>query len=115
MLILASQSPRRKELLENAGIPFQVRTASIDESLRPGEAPMSYVRRLATQKAFAVVREPGDLILAADTTVVIDGQILGKPEDLEGAKRMLRLLSGKTHEVLTGICLLGGSKLQIDA
>ncbi len=115
MLILASQSPRRKELLETAGIPFTVRVADIDESVRTGEAPNSYVRRLATSKAMAVTREPGDVILAADTTVVIAGQILGKPENADDAKRMLRLLSGESHEVLTGICIFSGSKLQIDA
>ncbi len=115
MLILASQSPRRKELLQTAGIPFVVRVADIDESVRPGEAPNSYVRRLAAAKAMAVTREDGDVVLAADTTVVAAGQILGKPEDAEDAKRMLRLLSGQAHEVLTGICLFSGSKLQIDA
>ena len=114
MLILASQSPRRKEILQSAGIPFQVRIGDVDESVKPGEAPMSYVRRLAVSKAMAVPRDPGDLILAADTTVVSEGEILGKPENDEDAKRMLRKLSGKAHEVLTGICLFSGSKLQID-
>ena len=80
MLILASQSPRRKEILEAAGIPFEVRTANIDESVRQGEAPMSYVRRLAASKAMAVPRNPSEIILAADTTVVVNGEILGKPE-----------------------------------
>ena len=115
MLILASQSPRRKELLQTAGIPFVVRVADIDESVRTGEAPNSYVRRLAVAKAMAISREPGDVVLAADTTVVAAGQILGKPDNAEDAKRMLRLLSGQAHEVLTGICLFSGSKLQIDA
>lgn len=114
MLILASQSPRRKEILESAGIPFQVRVGNVDESVRSGEAPMSYVRRLAASKAMAVQREPGDMILAADTTVVAEGEILGKPEDNDDARRMLRKLSGKAHEVLTGICLFSGSKMQID-
>ena len=115
MLILASQSPRRKELLQTAGIPFVVRVADIDESVRTGEAPNSYVRRLAVAKAMAISREPSDVVLAADTTVVAAGQILGKPESADDAKRMLRLLSGQAHEVLTGICLFSGSKLQIDA
>ena len=115
MLILASQSPRRKELLQTAGIPFVVRVADIDESVRDREAPNAYVRRLAVAKAMAIPREPGDVVLAADTTVVAEGQILGKPESAEDAKRMLRLLSGQAHEVLTGICLFSGSKLQIDA
>ena len=115
MLIRASQSPRRKEILQSAGIPFQVRIADVDESALSGEAPMSYVRRLAASKAMAVPRESGEMILAADTTVVAEGEILGKPENDEDAKRMLRKLSGKAHEVLTGICLFSGSKLQIDA
>jgi septum formation protein len=115
MLILASQSPRRKEILETAGIPFQVKVANVDESVHSGEAPNSYVRRVAAAKAMAVPREPGDVILAADTTVVAAGQILGKPEDANDAKRMLRLLSGEFHEVLTGICIFSGTKLQIDA
>lgn len=114
MLILASQSPRRKEILEAAGIEFLVRVAPVDESVRPGEAPMSYVRRLAASKALAVPLEKGEVILAADTTVVVDGQILGKPEDADDARRMLQLLSGRTHEVLTGICLRKDGTLQID-
>ncbi len=114
MLILASQSPRRKEILESAGIAFQVRVANVDESVRSGEAPMSYVRRLAASKAMAVQRDAGDIILAADTTVVADGEILGKPEDDNDAKRMLRKLSGKSHEVLTGICLFSGTQMKID-
>ena len=114
MLILASQSPRRKEILESAGIPFTVRVAPVDESVRPGEAPMSYVRRLAASKALAVPRAAGEVILAADTTVVIDGEILGKPENAEDARRMLKLLSGRTHEVLTGICFAMQGTLQID-
>ena len=115
MLILASQSPRRKEILQAAGIPFQVRIGNVDESVLNGEAPMSYVRRLAAVKAMAVKRDAGDMILAADTTVVAEGEILGKPENDDDAKRMLRKLSGRSHEVLTGICLFSGSKLQIDA
>ena len=91
MLILASQSPRRKEILESAGIPFQVRVGNVDESVRSGEAPMSYVRRLAASKAMAVQREPGDMILAADTTVVAEGEILGKPEDNDDENQARRV------------------------
>jgi septum formation protein len=101
-LVLASQSPRRSELLRNAGIPFQARPANVDETLRMGEEAVEYVRRLAREKAMAV---EGDLVLGADTVVVIDGQILGKPADAEDATRMLRLLSGREHQVITGIFL----------
>jgi len=101
---LASRSPRRSELLRRAGIQFRVQAADVDETAFPGEPPVGYVRRLALAKAQAV---PGDLVLGADTIVVIDGQILGKPADVRDAARMLRLLSGRPHEVITGICLLG--------
>jgi septum formation protein len=103
-LVLASQSPRRSELLRNAGISFRVHVAEVDETPFPGELPVDYVRRLARAKADAVA---GDLVLGSDTAVVIDGQILGKPVDAEDAARMLRLLSGRSHEVVTGICLRG--------
>lgn len=103
-LVLASQSPRRSELLQSAGIPFRVEAAHVDETLLPGESPETYVRRLARDKAEAV---PGELVLGADTVVVVDNQILGKPVDATDAVRMLRLLSGRRHEVLTGICLKG--------
>ncbi len=114
MLILASQSPRRREILERAGIPFVVRVADVDESLRAGEAAQSYVRRLATQKAVAV-GQAGEVVLGADTTVVVGGEILGKPVDEADAERMLGLLGGRTHEVITGICLKVGGQLYIDA
>jgi septum formation protein len=103
-LVLASQSPRRSELLRSAGIPFRVQAAHIDETPRLGEPPVAYVRRLAQEKAQAV---EGELVLGADTVVVIDNQILGKPTDAEDAARMLGLLSGRDHEVITGICLRG--------
>jgi septum formation protein len=103
-LVLASQSPRRSELLRSAGIGFRVQAADVDETPFPGELPVNYVRRLARAKAEAVA---GDLVLGSDTAVVIDGQILGKPADAEDAARMLRLLSGRSHEVITGICLKG--------
>jgi septum formation protein len=113
MLVLASASPRRQELLRNAGIPFVVRPANIPEVPQAGEAPPSFAERLAREKALAVFRQmPDDFILGADTIVVIDGQILGKPRDDADAARMLCLLSGRTHQVTTGVCLVGPSKQQ---
>jgi septum formation protein len=106
MLVLASQSPRRSDILRQAGIPFTVRVADVDESVLPGESPGAYVRRLAEAKARAVRATPEETVLGADTTVVIDGEILAKPIDAADARRMLSLLSGRRHEVLTGVCLL---------
>ena len=103
--MLASQSPRRREILQNAGIPFTVRVADVDESPLPSETPEAYVRRLAEAKARAVPADPAEIVLGADTTVVVDDQILAKPEDDADARRMLRLLAGRRHQVLTGICL----------
>ena len=105
MLVLASSSPRRREILEQAGIPFLVRPAAVDETPLPGEAPSHYVTRIAREKAVAVTAGPGEIILGADTTVVIHGEILGKPNDSADAARMLSLLSGQRHSVLTGIYL----------
>jgi septum formation protein len=106
-LLLASASPRRAELLSTAGIRFDVRPVLLDESIRPGEAPATYVGRLAEEKALAAaVQVPGATVLGADTTVVAAGEVLGKPLDAADASRMLRKLSGRTHEVLTGVCLL---------
>jgi len=107
MLILASQSPRRAELLRNAGISFEIRPADVDESAREGEEPFEYVRRLAREKALAVLASApnGALVLGADTTVVVDGESLGKPLDAEDARRMLGRLSGRVHQVTTAICL----------
>ncbi len=105
MLILASTSPRRAELLTAAGIEFAVRAADVDETLLPGESPADYVLRLSRWKALAVAR-PGDLVLGADTTVVIHDEIAAKPIDHADAKRMLRALSGQWHDVLTGVTLL---------
>jgi septum formation protein len=102
MLILASQSPRRREILERAGIPFTVRVADVPEQIQPGETPSQYVSRLAREKASAV---HGELVLGADTVVVVDEHILEKPKDRDDAVRMLRLLSGREHSVLTGIHL----------
>jgi septum formation protein len=106
MLILASASPRRQELLRNAGIPFEVQPADIDETPNGGEAPRECAVRLAREKALAVSRvRPRECVLGADTIVVIDEIILGKPRDAADAARMLRLLSGRTHDVITGVCL----------
>ena len=105
-LVLASGSPRRAEILNSVGWEFVKAIPDIDESERDGEAADEYVRRLAKEKAETVARSyPGEIVLAADTTVVIDGRIIGKPVDLEDAHRMLGLLSGNWHEVLTGIAL----------
>lgn len=114
MLILASQSPRRHQILSRAGIPFSVRAANIDETQLTGEAPGEHVRRLARAKAEAAAA-PGEMVLAADTIVVIDGQVLGKPADFEDAVRMLRRLSGKEHQVMTGICLLRSEEVIVDS
>lgn len=111
MLILASASPRRQELLRNAGIPFEVRPAHIPEDPLPGERPKECAERLAREKALAIAQKrPTDVVLGADTVVVIDGQVLGKPADAADAARMLRMLSGREHEVITGICLVAGGQ-----
>ena len=115
MLILASQSPRRKEILERAGFTFTIQIPDVDEAVLSGEAPQSYVRRIAARKATAIKLQPGDCVLAADTTVVVDNQILGKPADAADAVRMLRLLQGRSHEVITGICLRFKNQIVIDA
>ncbi|HYA18020.1 MAG TPA: Maf family protein [Bryobacteraceae bacterium] len=108
MLILASRSPRRAELLRAAGIDFTIRAADVDETPRPGESPRGYVTRLALEKANAILAAPDETVLAADTTVVIGNEILGKPIDAADARRMLRALSGREHKVITGICLRRG-------
>jgi septum formation protein len=113
-LILASRSPRRAELLRAAGIEFTVRTADIDETPREGESPEDYVVRLAHEKALAVRCGADEIILGADTTVVLYGQILGKPNDAEDAVRMLTSLEGRRHEVMTGICILRGEESFVD-
>ncbi len=107
-LILASHSPRRVELLSSAGFDFEARASHVEEVHCPGESPEDYVTRLARDKAWAVARSapPGSLVLGADTEVVIDGQILGKPTGPENAARMLRLLAGCVHRVITGVCLI---------
>ena len=114
MLVLASQSPRRAEILRNAGIPFVVRVAPVDETPLDDEKPEHYVQRLAEEKARAVHAEDSETVLGADTTVVIHGQMLGKPEDAADARRMLGLLSGSRHEVMTGIAIRRGSNVTCD-
>ena len=105
-LILASASPRRRELLERVGLALEVRPADVDETPLPGEPPRAYVARVARAKAQAIAR-PGTWVLAADTTVTIDGAILGKAADGAEAAAMLRRLSGRVHEVITAFTLLG--------
>jgi len=107
MLVLASASPRRQELLRSAGIPFEVQPADISEDALPGEAAKDCAERLAREKALAVARQrPHDFVLGADTVVAVDGQLLGKPSDAADAARMLRLLSRRKHQVITGVCLV---------
>ena len=113
VLCLASASPRRRELLAQIGVPHVVAPADVDESVRAGETPRDYVLRLARAKAQAVWDATADLpVLGADTTVVVDGVILGKPDDRDQAEAMLRALSGRTHEVLTAVTLASGEGLQ---
>ncbi len=114
MIVLASASPRRRELLRHAGIPFTVQPADIDETPLAGEAPRDCAERLAREKALAVSRiRPQDTVLAADTIVVINEAILGKPIDAEDAVRMLRLLSGRVHRVITGVCVVRAEAVRI--
>jgi len=108
-LILASASPRRRDLLDQIGVRFRCDPANIDESLQPGEKPAAYVERMAREKALAVAaRHPNDdiAVLAADTSVVIDEDVLGKPADHFEGLGMLARLSGRSHSVMTGICLV---------
>jgi septum formation protein len=106
-LILASTSPRRRELLNQLGIEFDVIAVATEETPRPGESPEAYVQRIAAQKSACgqALAPPGSAILAADTEVVLDGEIFGKPESLDHAWRMLQRLSGRTHEVLSAVSL----------
>ena len=113
-LILASGSPRRSEIMTSVGWEFTKVVPDIDESERDGESPADYVQRLAREKAEAVAgSHVGEIILAADTTVVIDGVIIGKPVDEGDAARMLRLLSGNWHEVLTGVAVSRGGDVEV--
>jgi septum formation protein len=135
-LILASASPRRRELLAQAGFEFEVRAAHIPEEPRPGEDPVAYVTRLAREKAEAVYRQmaggdprgegvgggvhpgadsKGLVVLGADTTVTLDGHILEKPQSPEDAGRMLRMLSGRTHRVITGVAVVSAARTDVAA
>jgi len=122
MLVLASASPRRRELLTQAGYTFRVHAAQVNEDPLPGEEPITYVTRLAREKAEAVFRElsadeHGEplLVLGADTTVTVDREILGKPENAADAARMLRLLSGRSHRVMTGVALISAGATEVAA
>ena len=106
-MILASESPRRRELLAAVGVPFRVVPSGVDEIPRPGESPPRFVRRAALDKGEAVAAlHPSSFVLSADTIVVADGRILGKPRDRAEARRMLSRLAGREHRVHTAICLL---------
>ena len=107
-LILASASPRRRELLGLFGVPFVIRAADIDEAMDPCKAPFDEVARVSRLKALATERSGGDVVIAADTIVVCAGEVLGKPRDEADARRMLRLLSGRDHQVMTGVTVLRG-------
>jgi septum formation protein len=109
-LVLASASPRRRELLDSLSVTFSCRPVDLDETALPGESPEDYVRRLACAKADSEAHE-GELILAADTIVVLDGELLGKPQDPDDARRMLRRLAGCEHQVLTGVAVHIASRL----
>ena len=109
-LILASQSPRRRELLGLFGIPFVVRVADIDETMDPDLSAAEAVAQISRKKALAVERNADDVLIAADTIVVVGGRILGKPHSPEEAAEMLRLLSGRDHQVMTGVTVLCGEK-----
>ena len=110
-VILASASPRRRELLTLIGIPHEVRPADVDETLHDGEAPAVYAERLARAKASAVAADDGALVIGSDTIVVIDDGVLGKPRDRDDARRMLRMLSGRTHTVYTAVAVRRGEHI----
>ena len=109
-LILASASPRRQELLRVFGCPFTVRAADIDETMDPDKAPFDEVARVSRQKAQAIAAGQDDVIIAADTIVVCCGKVLGNPKDAQDARRMLSLLSGRDHQVMTGCTVMRGSR-----
>ncbi|MGD9628911.1 MAG: nucleoside triphosphate pyrophosphatase [Pyrinomonadaceae bacterium] len=114
-IILASGSPRRAEILESVGWQFVKQVPDVDESVLSGEDPSDYVRRLAGEKALAICDpNSNDLVLAADTTVVIDGEIIGKPVDRDDARQMIERLSGSWHEVLTGVAVARSGITKID-
>lgn len=109
-VILASQSPRRRELMGLFRHPFTVRVADIDETMDPKKSPQEEVARVSRLKALAVAPTPEEVVIAADTVVVCDGKVLGKPKDEADAFRMLSMLSGRTHQVMTGLTVLGGGR-----
>ncbi|MGE3404649.1 MAG: nucleoside triphosphate pyrophosphatase [Vicinamibacterales bacterium] len=112
-VLLASASPRRAELLAAAGIPFDVAPADVDETRRPGEAPVAYCERLARTKALAAAeRAPDRVVVAADTIVVAGADVFGKPEDAADARRMLQALSGRAHDVLTAVAIAAGGEVR---
>ena len=114
-VILASASPRRRELLALIRIPHEVLPADVDESHRPGEVPAAYAERLAREKATVIARSaPAAVVVGADTIVVIDGEILGKPRDEPDAARMLALLSGRSHTVYTAVAIARGAAIESD-
>jgi septum formation protein len=113
-LILASSSPRRREILTNAGLAFEVRAAEVEEVRGEHESAVDYVQRLAREKAGALVRGPGDIVLGADTVVVVDSVVLEKPRDPADAVSMLELVAGRGHDVITGICLASDGDTIID-
>jgi len=112
-IVLASSSPRRHELLTQLGIPFEITPADIDETELPGEDPVTYVRRLAVEKAAVGEFADGDVVIAADTTVDVDGEILAKPSDAADARRMLGLISGRTHDVHTGVAVRHRGRIEV--
>jgi septum formation protein len=112
--ILASQSPRRRELLLAAGFEFTVRARTVEEIRRPSESPVDYVRRLARDKAESSWETAEEVVLGADTVVVADDHVLEKPKDADDARRMLKLLSGREHSVITGICLRHAGGVIVD-
>ena len=113
-IVLASGSPRRSEIMNSVGWPFTKDVPDIDESERDGETPEDYVRRLAVEKANAVAdSHPGEIVLAADTTVVIDGKIIGKPADEAHAREMIEMLAGNWHEVLTGVAVAKNGNAEV--
>lgn len=111
-LVLASQSPRRRELMGLFGIPFVVRVADVDETMEPGKDPYDQVAQVSRRKAMAIPREKEDVVVAADTIVVCAGKILGKPASEEQAVQMLQLLSGRDHQVMTGLTVLQGDQIR---
>jgi len=114
-LVLASQSPRRRELLATAGFQFTIRVRPVEETRAAGETPEAYARRLAREKAEAAWENRDEIVLGADTIVVLGGEVLEKPRDSGEARRMLRSLAGREHTVITGICLRHPGGAEVDS